>query len=170
MVVLLLQPVYVLLVLLEHARAVLTAGAVVLGQPPVLGPQAAVLGLAGGHLVAHVVQVMLELLLHVSGQAGAVELDPVQVLPLLLTGEMEGHVRGEEGVDLVEEGIGDVGDAAQGLHKFSFTPLLTKLRFLFMLSLIPPQTDGLQVQVVSVFGDLVHFPLQLLGRLGAVGF
>lgn len=112
---------------------------------------------------------MLELLLHVPGQAGAVGLDPLQVLSLLLTADLEGEVRGEEGVDLDQEGTGDIGDAAQGLHELSFTPLLTQLRFLFMHQLIPPQPDGLQVQVVSIFGDLVYFPLQPLGRLRVIG-
>ena len=155
--------------LLDQARAVLGAHAVVTGQAPVLCLQAAVLAMDVRHLVSHTVQVTLELVLHFSGQAGAVGVDLLQVFPLFRAGELEGKVCGEEGFNLHEESLGDVGDATQGLEEVIFAFFFVEQQLFFLYGFFPPQTDGLQVNVVPLFGSLVHFYPHPLCRLGEVG-
>lgn len=61
--------------LLDHARAVLAAPAVVFRESPVFGLQAVVLSMNTCHLLSHRVHVTLKLVLHFSGQVGAVGAD-----------------------------------------------------------------------------------------------
>lgn len=83
---------HVSLVLFNYGRAVLGAHAVVLRHSQVLCLEATVLCMYHRHLSSNAVQVALELVLHLTGQAGAVVADLLQLLPLLRAGEMKGDV------------------------------------------------------------------------------
>lgn len=156
-------------VLLDQTCAVLAAPAEVLGQPPILRFQAAALGLDLRHLSSHIVQVTLELALYLSGQAGAIAADLLQVFLLFFAGELEGDVPGEEGVDLLQEGPGDIRDAAQGLGKVFPALHSVGSHLLLECGFISPQADGFQVNVVPVSVNLIHLYLHHLGCLGEVG-
>lgn len=99
--------------LFDQAGAVLAAPAVVLVQQAVLGLEAAVLRLDVKQLLRHAVQVGLQLALHFPGQPGAVPVNLLQVILLVLTAELEGDVLREDGLDLAEQIVGDLGDGAQ---------------------------------------------------------
>lgn len=101
---------------------------------------------------------MLELVLHFSGEAGAVIADLLQVFLLFWAGDEERRQQREEGLDLLEESPGDIGDATQGLDEVFFAFYSIELNLLFMHGLLPPLTDDLQVEVVPLFSDLLHFP------------
>lgn len=155
--------------LLDQAGSVLAAPGVVLPQPPVLGLQTAALVLDPRHLGSHVVQVALELVLHLPRQAGAVVADLLQVLSLFLTGELEGDVMGEERVNLAQEGPGDIGDATQRFGKVLLALDFVGGQLLLHRGFVPPQADGVQVDVVPLFGDLLHLHPRHLRGLGEVG-
>lgn len=117
----LLEPLHVLSVLPDHPSAVLATPASFLRQLQVVRLQAAASALDLAHLRPHAVQVTLEAVLHLTGEAGAVGADLLQVVSLLLAGELEGDVLGEEAVDLAQESPGDVGDTAQGTGEVFLT-------------------------------------------------
>lgn len=75
----------------------------------------------------------------------------------------------EERVDLGEEGFGDVGDSAQGVDELFFALELVELDGFLVHGFVPPELDGLQVEVVAIPGDLVHLHLHQHGCLGEVG-
>lgn len=91
------------------------------------------------------------------------------MFPLSFAGKLKGEVSREEGVDLVQESPGDVGDDTQGLGKVAFTFFFLVQQLLFFGAFLSPQKDGLQVDVVSLFSSLIHFHIQLLHGLGEVG-
>lgn len=68
----------------------------------------------------------------------------------------------------MKERFGDVGDPAQRLDEIIFALDLVEVDLLLVHGLVSSQSDGLQVQVVTFFGDLVHLDLHLHGRLGEV--
>lgn len=145
--------------LLNHACALLAARAVVFRESPVFSLQADVLMLDACHMISHGVHVTLELVFNLSGQVGAVGADLFQVFPLFRTGDLEGNVCREERIDLVQKSPGNIVDRTQGLGKLSFGCFLVDLQLLFFCGDIPPQLDGLQVEVVPFFGNLLHFHL-----------
>jgi len=156
-------------VLQDHARAVLLAPVVVLGQPDVPCGQLADLSQGDGHPDAHTVQVALQGVLHLAGQAGAVAADLLQVVALLLAGELEGDVLGEQGVYLFQEGSGHVGDADQRRHKVLLAAQPEGLDLKLERVLVLPQVDGFQAEVVALPPELVHLDGVLQHRLVLLG-
>lgn len=69
------------------------------------------------HLVSYFVQIGLELIFHVFGQVGAAGSNLVHVLLLPLTGEVKGHLMGEQVVDLCQEVSGHCIDPVQRMSK-----------------------------------------------------
>lgn len=125
-----LKLVQVLPVLLDQARAVLAAPAVVLRESPVFCLQANALRLDARHLISHDVQVTLQLVLHLPGQTGAVGADLLKMFLLLRAGELEAEVCGEERVDLHQESSGDIQNRVQGHGELLFGCLPVELKLL----------------------------------------
>lgn len=69
------------------------------------------------HLVAHFVQIGLELLLDVSGQVGAAGANLLHLLPLTLAGEVKGQLMGTQVVELVPEILRHGFDPVQRMRK-----------------------------------------------------
>lgn len=69
----------------------------------------------------------------------------------------------------MQESPGDVGDAAQRVGEVCLATFSAELNLLFSLELQPSEIDGLQIEMVPIFCDLVLLPAHLLIRLCEVG-
>lgn len=150
------------------------------------------------HLVAHFVQIRLELIFHVFGQIGAAGPYLLHLLPLPLAGEVKGELIGEQVVDLVQETPGHRFDPVQRMSKFLLalpgnkkqTKKMSKLfrcdggetgateglqvpgvggELLLQHDVLPADADGLLVVLVSLPDGDVSLLRHVLNRAGEVG-
>ena len=121
------------------------------------------------YLVPHVVQVPLELVLHLLGEVGAAAADLLHLGLLFLTGQVEGHGVGEQGVDPGQEATGHRLDALQRLGEVLFALPGVGGELRLQVGVVLLQGDVPQVVGVALLDGAVPLVGDELERLGEVG-
>ena len=121
------------------------------------------------HLVPHVVQVPLEFVLHLLGEVGTATADLLHLLLLLLTGQVEGHGVGEQGVDPGQEATGHCLDAFQRLGEVLFALLGVGGELRIQVGVLLLQGNVLQVVGVAFLDGAVSLGSEEQDSLGEVG-